>query len=339
MTVRTTQTKIHLFRRFFSGLPHVYGTYDTSSQRVRQVKAPVTDAVILAHLQGRQSYGVYLLVQDQTRAIAADFDDNDLWAPMEFVKAAEVYGISAYIERSKSKGHHVWIFFGDEPVSARKARLVVRRILAEIEKPQTEVFPKQDAITDAVTYGNFINAPLFGALVPAERTVFLDPADPSRPFVDQWALLESAEVVREQLLDEIIELNDLETSVNGSGGCYTGAGNAFCLGLPPCAQTMLSDGVTTNQRVACFRLAVNLKRAGLPFDSTIAVLVDWAGRNRPSEGKRIITEAEISSQAACAYDKDYRARGCEEPALQPFCTASCPVRRPDHVDTNLESVK
>ena len=31
-----------------------------------------------------QPYGVYLLVNDRTRAIAADFDRDDLWAPMEF---------------------------------------------------------------------------------------------------------------------------------------------------------------------------------------------------------------------------------------------------------------
>ena len=143
-TSRTTDQKISLFRRFFTGLPEVYGTYDTESGRVRQVKATVTDRVILRHLRGEQPYGVYLLVKDRTRAIAVDFDQEDLRSPVDFVRTAHHYGISSYIERSKSKGYHAWIFFEACGVPAWKARIVVRHLLAEIEKPFTEVFPKPD---------------------------------------------------------------------------------------------------------------------------------------------------------------------------------------------------
>ena len=89
---------------------------------------------------------------------------------------------------------------------------------------------------------------------------------------------------------------------------------------------MLADGVIANQRVACFRLAVNLKRVGLPFDSAVAVLRDWATRNRPAGGKRIIVEDEIIAQAACAYGKENRTCGCEDPAVKPFCRTGCWVK-------------
>ena len=180
-TPRTTGEKVRLLCRFFTGLPHVYGTYDTLTGRVRQVKEIVTDEVILAHLQGKQPYGVYLLVRDRTRAIAADFDTDDLWGPMEFVSAARAYDISAYIERSKSKGHHVWMFLDEAGVPAVKARLVVRHLLAEIGRPNTEVFPKHDQLDTRTTYGNYIYAPLFGALVPQGRTVFVKGNDPEKP--------------------------------------------------------------------------------------------------------------------------------------------------------------
>jgi len=325
---RSTKQKIAMFRSLFSGRTDVYGTYDPATGCVRQVKEPVTDAVILAHLQGRRPYGVYLLVKDRTRAVVADFDSEELVAPMEFVAAARAYEIPAYIERSKSKGYHVWIFFDEAGVPAAKARIVVRRILAEIEKPAVEVFPKQDRLDDATIFGNFINAPLFGALVPRGRTVFVDPGDPTRPHPDQWALLESVERVSEQLLDEVIELNglDVATATSRDSSATERNGVDRTLGLPPCAQAMLADGVTENQRIACFRLAVRLKRAGLPFDSTIAVLRDWSTRNRPANGKRIITAEEVVSQAACAYDKKYRACGCEEPIVAAFCEPSCPVK-------------
>ena len=52
------------------------------TNKVRQVKEPVTNEVILAHLQGRQSYGVYFLVEDKTKALAVDFDPNNIVFPV-----------------------------------------------------------------------------------------------------------------------------------------------------------------------------------------------------------------------------------------------------------------
>ena len=122
---RTAAEKIGIYQGLFTGLPHVYGTYDTSTGRVRQAKEPVTEQVIRAHLRGKRSYGVYLLVGERTAALAVDFDQDELSAPVAYVARARRYGISAYIERSKSKGYHVWIFF-EKPVLARKARLVAK---------------------------------------------------------------------------------------------------------------------------------------------------------------------------------------------------------------------
>ncbi|MBU1985346.1 hypothetical protein KJ815_13185 [bacterium] len=324
---RSTEDKVRLFRRVFSGLTHVYGTYDPATGRARQVKRAVTDRVILTHLHGRQSYGVYLLVGDRTRAVVADFDVEDTEPPMDFVAAARGYGLPAYIERSKSKGHHVWMFLDEAGVSAAKARLVVRHILEEIEHPNTEVFPKHDRLDPQTAFGNYIYAPLFGALVPKGRTVFLDPAHGLRPYDDQWQLLENAGCVTEGQLEEIIQINELNQHERGPAAKPQRRMSAACssYGLPPCARTMLAEGVTANQRVACFRLAVNLKRAGLPVDSTVAVLKDWATRNRPENGKRTITEDEIVSQTGSAYDKEYRACGCEEPAVARYCQPGCPV--------------
>jgi hypothetical protein len=323
--MRTDAEKISLFRSLFTGLNTAYGTFDLQTGRARQVKAPVTDAVIRTHLLGGQAYGVYLLTGTMTRAVVADFDDDDLWSPKQFMAGARAYGLPTYLERSKSKGFHVWMFFEECGLVAAKARAVMRRILAEIEKPHTEVFPKQDTLDTRVSFGNFIHAPLFGRYVPAGRTVFLDPCDPTRPPPDQWALLAEVQRVPESLLDEIIELNDLEVSATARRSRRSQAAGDRVYGLPPCARRMLSDGVRENQRVACFRLAVQLKRTGLPFGSTVAVLANWAKRNRPTGDKRIITHKEILTQAACAYDKEYRACGCEEPVVAQHCDTSCRV--------------
>ena len=54
---RTTQQKLAIFRACFSGLTHVYGTYDPRTGKARQVKEPVTDHVILSHLKGQALQG------------------------------------------------------------------------------------------------------------------------------------------------------------------------------------------------------------------------------------------------------------------------------------------
>ena len=174
MKERKTAEKIAIFRHLFTGLPHTFGTYDPVTGRARQVKAPVTDRVLLDHLTGRQPYGVYLLIKDRTRAIAVDFDSENRLTVADFVGRANHYGISAYVERSKSKGYHAWIFFEEAGVLAKKARLVVHHLLCEINEPTAEIFPKQDGLRVYAQFGNFINAPLFGALVKHGKTVFID---------------------------------------------------------------------------------------------------------------------------------------------------------------------
>jgi len=327
-TMRTTDQKLAIFEACFAGLRHVYGTRDPDTGRACQVKAPVTERVIFRHLKGEEPYGVYLLVEDQTMAVVADFDEEDTQPPLGFIRQARHYGIDAYLERSKSKGWHVWIFTALPGVPAVKARLVVKAILDDIGKPATEVFPKQDRLADKTRYGNFIYAPLFGTLVSEDRTVFVDPDQGLKTHPDQWEVLESVRRVSEEQLDEIIEINELgqpkaarPTSASPSAPAQT----ASTFGLPPCAQRMLAEGVNQYQRVACFRLAVQIRKAGLPEDIAVAALIAWAAKNRPIGEKGVITDAEIGQQTHWAYTRDYCGCGCEDPAILPYCQSPCPV--------------
>lgn len=325
--MRKTSEKINIFRNLFVGLPNVYGTYDLSSGKARQVKASVTNEVFLKHLQGYQPYGVYLLVNDRTRAVVVDFDSaNKMW-PFEFLSSADHYGIEAYIECSKSKGFHVWIFFNNNGVPAFKARVVAQHILNEIEQPSTEIFPKQDRLDTNIQYGNFIYAPLFGALVPRGKTVFVDPGT-YKPYQDQWSFLKSVKKSDEAILDEIIELNNLEVDppINCTNPTKLTKNIANAFGLPLCAQVMFQDGVSKNQRCACFRLAVHLKRLGFPLDGAIALLVHWSHKNKPANRKKmVITEKEIVAQASYAFQRNYTAYGCESDEVKPYCQPECPV--------------
>jgi len=169
--------------------------------------------------------------------------------------------------------------------------------------------------------------PFFGSLVPQGKTVFLDPTT-MKPYPDQWQFLKDAERVKEDSLDQIIALNNLTVPPVDTGSSHnpkkTGGGR---FGLPPCALRMLQEGVTRYQRVSCFRLAVHFKRMGFPYDVAIAALKSWAAKNRPDNGKRLITEPEILKQASYAYRQDYQGYGCHSAAIRPFCQPECPVYR------------
>lgn len=198
-------------------------------------------------------------------------------------------------------------------------------MLDELEKPVVEVFPKQDS-NDGGTYGNFINAPLFGKLADKNRTVFVDPGT-FKPYEDQWKFLASVKRNTEADLDGIIEINGMEAEDENKFFPTGSKAEITRYSLPPCARKMLSEGVTDYQRVACFRLAVHLKKIELPYDVALVVLKTWAQKNRPSHRKQVITQAEIIEQVSYAYEKEYRGYGCGSTALEPFCTDDCPVKQ------------
>jgi hypothetical protein len=187
---------------------------------------------------------------------------------------------------------------------------------------------KHDFLNNRASFGNFINAPLFGGLVPQKKTVYGD-SHTLAPYPDQWAFLNSIERAGENVLDEIIEINSLSTPQNKcrSNQRDSDSGSSRRLSLPLCAQKILRNGVSEYQRVSCFRLAVHLKRLGLPYDVAEAALKTWALKNRPTNGKEVIRESEILSQTTYAYAHSYAGYGCESSAIKPFCDPSCPVKK------------
>ncbi|MBK7105932.1 MAG: hypothetical protein IPH62_11675 [Ignavibacteriae bacterium] len=318
--------KIRLFFSLFHGLENVYGTYSTQSGKHWQIKGKVTEKVIENHLKGKQPYGFYPLISDKTSVAVADFDNLDPRPPIEFIKKAEHYGLSSYLEKSKSKGYHVWLFFPKDGINAKKVRQVIKFILMEIDSINTEVFPKQDSITDRGSYGNFINAPLFGKQISKNKTVFIHPNFKLESYPNQWEFLNSIKINTEQLLDSIISNNDIINERKSKESSTINYGNSK-FGLPICAKKILRDGVTFDQRIASFRLAINLKRIGTPKEQTIEILNDWKQKNKPINGKKIITKKEIKEQVGWAYSKDYKGFGCEVPIIKSFCDPKCKTNR------------
>ncbi len=116
------------------------------------------------HLQGEESLGVYPLMPDSTcRFGAVDIDRKDptlAKAVYDALTALELpFGV--YMEQSRGKGYHVWLF-ADEAITAREMRRILRRAVLDAGLPETtEIFPKQ-ADAETVEFGNYINLPYFG---------------------------------------------------------------------------------------------------------------------------------------------------------------------------------
>jgi hypothetical protein len=325
----TMKEKVELFLNLFQGLQNVYGTYSTNTGKHWQIKRKITGKIIENHLMGKQPYGFYPLVNNKTTVGIADFDNLDPRPPIKFIKRAEHYGLFSYLEKSKSKGYHVWLFFPKDGVSARKIRIVMKYILDEMGSLNTEIFPKQNSITENRSYGNFINAPLFGKLIPEGKTIFIHADNSLKPYFDQWELLETIERNSEKVLDSIIDINNLREANqeirNNVSKETVPKRNQY--GLPICIRRILCEGVTFDQRVACFRIAVNLKRVGLPEELVVVVLNYWRLKNKPLENKGIITQIEIKEQVRWAYEKNYTGYGCQETVVKYFCVPECNIIR------------
>jgi hypothetical protein len=92
-------------------------------------------------------------------------------------------GIVSYVERSRSKGYHVWVFAEDRVPAEdmRRALLVVHQVA---DYPAREVNPKQSDVS-AHKVGNYVRLPYLGGLVGTpERRVILDDNDQPVPLQD-----------------------------------------------------------------------------------------------------------------------------------------------------------
>ncbi len=227
------ELKVSLFRNLFRGRDDVYAVrwegrngrtgYSPAGIRewnraslvgqgkkrsVRHSKLfPLTEDVIRDHLLGRQTIGVYPLLQDDTCwFVAVDFDKKT-WETDASAFLETCYGLTvpSALERSRSgNGAHVWIFFA-EPIPAAFARRIASALLTRtMERRYTmgldsydRLFPSQDTMPKG-GFGNLIALPLQRGPREIGNSVFVD--NQRRPYEDQWAFLSS---IRRLTQDEV----------------------------------------------------------------------------------------------------------------------------------------
>ncbi len=180
------------------------------SDCANQSFVPVSDQVILDHLQGKHIMGVYPLLSDETcRFLAADFDKSS-WRDdvSAFVETCRSVGVPVAIERSRSgNGAHAWFFFR-EAVRSNVARKMGCYLITETMSRRHELtmdsydrlFPNQDTMPRG-GFGNLIALPLQHESRKAGNSVFVD--EHFEPFADQWAFLASMPLLDTTLIESI----------------------------------------------------------------------------------------------------------------------------------------
>ncbi|MEO6277513.1 TOTE conflict system archaeo-eukaryotic primase domain-containing protein [Roseateles sp.] len=220
----STAEKVALFRRLFRGRTDVYPVRwegKTSGKsgyapacanewragvcekpRIKcgdcgnRLLVPLSDAVIYDHLAGKQTVGVYPLLEDDTcYFLAVDFDEAD-WRQdaQAFMQSCEELAVPAALEISRSgQGAHAWVFFAGR-VSARDARRLGTALISHTcsrtrqlkLESYDRLFPNQDTMPKG-GFGNLIAMPLQKHPRESGCSVFVDSA--LRPHPDQWAFL------------------------------------------------------------------------------------------------------------------------------------------------------
>lgn len=180
------ETTTDKFVTLFRGRGDCYGSEEGGCIRQR-----LTPEVFASHLRGEAGIGVYPAVPARPVALCVwgciDIDVEDLGAARLMQRTLGAVGITSWVERSRSKGYHVWVFATD-PVPAEDMRRMLLAAHQVADYPAREVNPKQSDVS-VHKVGNYVRLPYYGGLqaVPARRVV-LDADDnpiPLEPFVDR----------------------------------------------------------------------------------------------------------------------------------------------------------
>jgi hypothetical protein len=145
------------FITLFRGRGDVYG-HDEG----RCVKEQLTNEVFQKHLSGEAPIGVYPMLPHCDQFYVAwgcvDYDTAD--AEENAIKLHDALmqaGVVSWIERSRSKGYHVWVF-AERAVLAEDMRNMLLMASQVAETPTTEVNPKQTTLKEG-QYGNYVRLP------------------------------------------------------------------------------------------------------------------------------------------------------------------------------------
>lgn len=198
-----------MFMRLFRGNVTAVGTEQGGCKRSTG-EPDWFDRQLNAHLEigGDHAIGVYPMVDDHVAWGCVDWDNGE----GDYEHAANVrallsaYQIQSWIERSRSKGYHLWTF-----ASAWVPAATMRRALVgaceTVGAPTREVNPKQETLAED-QLGNYVRLPYPGrvAAYPGPRRCMISDLYEEIAYADfvRWAHEDRCPVDRyERVMDDL----------------------------------------------------------------------------------------------------------------------------------------
>lgn len=145
------------FADLFCGNDQAYG-----GDEGRAVWSPVSVQTYERHLNGTTPCGIYPVVHTaDDRTIVkwgcCDIDTGDWGEAFMLASALSGMGFHPWVERSRSKGWHIWVF-SDQWVDARVMRRALKVAYAAIDLPAKEANPKSENLRPN-QLGNYVRLP------------------------------------------------------------------------------------------------------------------------------------------------------------------------------------
>jgi len=204
---------------------------DRGTHGYMPVRRPMTEEDVLAHLEGKQTYGIYLLHSDDRVSLGVidvdvksdflkgsisqedrkRFKSENIYLLRRIPELAQSKGIPCFGEFSGGKGYHFWFSF-ETPVPAEKVRRVLLPLAKHISGDLTcfklEVFPKQDRASGK-GFGNLVKLPLGIHRVTGKPSFFIHQKD--RSLEAQLSWLTQAPRIKAEAIEGAMAV--LETSI------------------------------------------------------------------------------------------------------------------------------
>lgn len=327
--------QLKLYQSLFVSRPDAYAIWRNG--RPTAIYKPLNENVITDHLDGCERVGTYLILPDgRTPFLVLDLDDQDKNLVRELLGRLEHRQIPAYVELSKSKGFHIWMFFV-KPIPAGVVRKFARALLGDLQRRKIEIFPKQDSVGEG-GLGNCIWLPLFPPDVEEDKTCFVD--EDLNAYPNQWKFLAKIERVPEDQIAKALETLGRETADRRSVTRKAEETPRVVLRfprtkfwprlaydpakLPICAHRILWEGVDEDHRNNClFVLTKQLRNQGLRQRQVEDLVLASNAVCRPP-----LPEREVFTVLKSVSDKGYTSLGCDDEFIASLCSRHCPIMYP-----------
>jgi hypothetical protein len=302
---------IEILRRYFVNRDDTYAIQNPDGSYYR-VEMPLTDEVLLSHLQGNTTVGVYQIEPEKNivKWLCFDVDSKEM-AEVEklrdsIVKSNFCAEDNILVEDTGGRGYHLWIFF-DPPIPALVAYYVGRKF-EQVSKVNCEVFPKQKVVE---AFGNLVKLPLGVHRKTGQRSTFAS--------VSSLEEVARISVPEEEVAKAVQEAHRRES---GWMERFASKGRGYSGEDPPCVRFWFSGVDPGNRNNVAIRLASYYRNfAKLGLDTTLERMLEWNARNSEP-----LPRAEITSIVGSA-DKGGYNYSCEDEFWKQGCQIEkCPLK-------------